>query len=175
MKRRIFVAVGISEKLQSQISAWQKNWQQLKVRWVKKENLHITLIQPWYTNNISEIEGNLKLSKNLVEPFSLTFQQITFGPSANRPGLIWAEGEKSLGLELLKNKLEKILQQKGEKRDYTLHMTLARFNPKDFSNFPIRTLNEKVNWEEKIDRFFLMESHLKKSGATYDRIAEIPL
>lgn len=175
MKRRIFVALGISEELQRKIKAWEKNWRYLPARWINKENLHITLIPPWYESKISEIESKLRLNKSLLKPFTLIFQHITFGPNPKKPRLIWLEGERLFELELLKNKLEKILQQKAEKRDYTVHMTLARFKPKDFSNVAIKTLNEKVNWEERIDKFFLMESHLRKSGAEYDKLAEIRL
>jgi len=67
------------------------------------------------------------------------------------------------------------LQRKSEKRPFLTHLTIARFKKKDFASFPTRDLHNKVFWEEKVNSFLLMESRLKRSGAEYEKLAEIPL
>lgn len=175
MKRRVFVAVGISNKLRNEISAWQKSYQDLPVRWVKPNNLHITLIPPWYVTKVDGLNSHLKSCKNTVEPFTITFTELTFGPNPKKPRLIWANGEVPLEIITLKSKLEEVLQKKSEKRAFVTHLTIARFKEKDYLKFPVKSLNAKVLWEEKVSSFLLMESHLRRGGASYEILTDIKL
>jgi len=44
MKRRIFIAIIPPEKIQKQLSDYQKKFRHLNVRWIKQKNLHFTLL-----------------------------------------------------------------------------------------------------------------------------------
>jgi len=192
MKRRVFVAIGISSQLKEEIAAWQKEWNHLSVRWIKPENLHVTLIPPWYVGKIDELINLLKSCKNIVEPFTITFREVMFGPSPKKPRLIWASGDVVPEIIALKSKLEEALSprhhvrrgqtwlaQKREKRPFLTHLTIARFKEKDFTKFPAKTLprtmsvrglHDKIFWKEKVHSFLLMESHLRRSGAEYETL-----
>ena len=50
MKRRVFVAIPVPERVRLKIAAWQRAHADIPVRWTKPENLHITVIPPWYVN-----------------------------------------------------------------------------------------------------------------------------
>lgn len=181
MKRRVFVAIGVSYQLQEQITAWQEKLNHLPVRWIKPENLHVTLIPPWYTTEVDEVISSLESINKIIEPFTITFREVTFGPNPIRPRLIWVSADTPSEIIVLKSKLEEVLPrqtwlaQKSEKREFLTHLTIARFKEKYFFKFPIKDIHDKVFWEERVSSFLLMESHLAKMGAEYERLAEILL
>ena len=173
MKKRVFVAIGVSAQLKEKVADFQKKLSYLPVRCIKPDNLHVTLIPPWYTTNVEEEIKRLKSIKNIIDPFAITFREVTFGPNPKKPRLIWASGNTAPEVVTLKSKLEEILNKKREKREFSTHLTIGRFKEKDFSKFPIRNLDEKILWEEKVGSFLLMESHLRITGASYEKILEV--
>jgi len=174
MKRRIFVAIPVSERLQEEIFNWRQQYLQLPVRWLLGKNIHITLIPPWYCDE-DEIKGVTERLKSVkFSEFDIEFNKVEFGPlepPRGKPRLIWASGPTPPGLLELKQSLEKNLNIKPEKRNFQSHLTLARFRESDFSAFSIKHLEENVSWKEPVKRFVLMESHLSSSGADYQIIA----
>lgn len=174
MKKRVFVAIGIEEELQKKIIIWQKKFSQLPVRWIKTKNLHITLVPPWYCIDIDGVINSLRSIKNM-QPFTIVFQKVSFGPNPKKPRLIWITGDTKDELKILQLKLTKILGVKGESREFLLHMTIARFRTVDFSKFSTRRLPDKVSWKETVNSVLVMESQMAKSGTEYKTIAEIPL
>jgi len=174
-KKRIFVAVGISKPLQETILLWQVAHAKLPVRWLTGKNLHVTLIPPWYAEEIAEARELLRTIEGRPRPIDIEFTKVTFGPDPARPRLIWAEGFTPQPLIALKKMTEAALGQKPEARPFRLHLTLARFREEDFPAFPVRTLSETVAWRDTIHSFLLMESHLSRSGADYKILEEIML
>ncbi|OGZ41610.1 MAG: 2'-5' RNA ligase [Candidatus Ryanbacteria bacterium RIFCSPHIGHO2_02_FULL_45_43] len=175
MKKRVFVAIGISEELKGRISQWQNKFSTLPVRWIGKKNLHVTIIPPWYEENVEKVKQAIQEAVCHVGFFDLQFHRITFGPSQNRPRLIWIEGPSPKKLIDLTMKLEKVLRKKSERRSFLLHLTVARFKPEIYSTFSIKQLDEKVLWNEKVASVVLMESRLLKGGADYESIAACSL
>ncbi|MBI2012847.1 MAG: RNA 2',3'-cyclic phosphodiesterase [Candidatus Colwellbacteria bacterium] len=176
MKHRVFVALPISEKLQQVILDWEKDFADLPVRWLAGKNLHITLVPPWYIEDqeLEKLEGILQGVAGFGE-FKISFRRVTFGPDPRRPRLIWAEGETPEGLLELYKKIHEVLGREEEKRPFQLHLTIARFQPENFSSFPIQRLDEKVDWRDKVDRVVLFESRLSREGADYKVITEATL
>lgn len=174
MKKRVFIAVCLSEPLQKEILEWERGLRHLPVRWLVGKNLHITLVPLWYAEEkeLEEIKSVLRGVGGEIKPFEFGFAKVAFGPVSRTPRLIWAEGAVPDELLRLKERLELALRKKGEKRPFLLHLTLARFRPEDFGGFAIKTLDEKVDWKEKADSFVLMESHLSPSGADYKVLSE---
>lgn len=176
MKRRIFVGIKINETLQKEILHWEKPWRQiLPIRWLIPQNLHITLVPPWYEENIDWVKKALSTILNKVQPCQIRFDQISFGSDPKHPRLIWAAGQAPLEILKLKKLLEKTLNQTGEKREFGLHLTLARFQPKDFASLPIKTLNEEVTWTQKVNSVVLFESFLQQTGAQYHSLEEVKI
>lgn len=172
-KKRIFIALGISKELIKKLQVWRKARYGFPVRWIPDKDLHITIIPPWYSYRVKEIIDKLKSADIAVEPFLAIFKKISFGPNPKHPRLIWAEGE-SIGAVVLENQLRTLLQKRKEKQIFLPHFTIARFASNDFPSFPIKELKENINWKEHINSFLVMESHLRKSGATYEILAKIP-
>lgn len=174
MKQRVFIGIPISKTLQKKILDWEKRYQRLPVRWTAGHNLHITLVPPWYVEDTNRVKGQLKAADYKVKPFKIAFHRVKYGPEEQRPRLIWAEGPRVKEVLQLKDILEQLLGKEPEKREFLLHLTIARFRAERFSEFPIKHLEEKVHWEEKIKSLVLFESKLSPSGAEYRKLLEVP-
>lgn len=172
--KRVFIALSISQKTQAKVLEVKENFPSLPVRWLDLKNLHITLLPPW---NEKEIEVLKEKFVSLSLPFPrlqpLRFHTVSFGPNSFQPRLIWAKGTNSSELLSLKTFLEIALEQKAERRDFMLHLTLARFRPESFLSFPFRKLYEKIDWEEIVPSLVLFESRLTPKGANYLKLAEL--
>lgn len=178
MKRRVFIAIPIENEISRQINLFRKKYlNNSNSRWIKKENLHITLIPPWYVEEIelTRLIKLIKLIKGKTKSFNVHFNKVTFGPDPKRPRLIWASGETPLVLIHLKKLLENLLEKEPEKRKFKLHLTIARFNQKDFEKFKNKDLNVEINWRSKVENIALFESKLKRSGAEYSVLTQIKL
>lgn len=179
-KKRIFIALALSENLQEEILKWEKNYQKFaglpagrQVRWLSPKNLHITFVPPWYEEDAAELYPRLK---NVKSPaFDILFERVQFGPDSRRPRLIWAEGKAPGALLGLQKDLEKASGRKSERRPWKMHLTLARFRPEDFSKFVVKKLDEKVAWKEKVESFVVMESRLSPEGAEYEILEKYDL
>jgi len=165
MKKRIFIGIRISEKLQAEVLEWQKSRSDLKVRWLKPKNLHITLVPPWLEKNVDRIQEKISLLKGKFKPFIIKFDKISLGSSPKHPRaiihrasprLIWLEGE-SKEFNNLKIKLEKYFGNK-DIRPPKSHVTIARFKVSDFLKFPKKELSEKIDWKEEAENITLFES-----------------
>jgi 2'-5' RNA ligase len=169
---RIFIGLPIGENLQDKILKFEKKFKNLPVRWILPHNLHITLVPPWYENNIEEVKEKLK-SFNLGKSFKISFYKVEYGPSKKFPRLIWAVGDTPKELLILRQNLFNILGQKPEERDFKLHLTLARFNFNPEIKF--REINESIYWEDDVKEVILFCSHLLKRGAEYEVLEKIKL
>lgn len=181
MKLRVFVSIAISEKLQNEIADWRLNFLGknpgafFDLRWLADKNLHITLIPPWYEDEhaVEKVKSKMQQAISSVAPFEIEFNKVTYGPDQRRPRLIWGEGKAPQELLDLKSGLEKILDKKPERREFTLHLTLARFRPENFRYFSLKKLDEKILWRDTVRSIVLMESFLSPTGADYEVLAEV--
>lgn len=173
MKRRVFVALAIPGELASEILSWEKN-HLIPARWLSAKNLHITLVPPWYEENIEEIASVLDGYAGFGSP-KINFYKVSYGPDPKRPRLIWAEAEDSGTTRELKSDLEISFGIEAERRPWKTHLTLARFREEDFESFKTKNLDEPVTWKFEANKLVLMESHLKPSGAEYEIIHEVSL
>ncbi len=175
MNTRIFIALKISEELRSAITEHEAQWKDLPVRWIKGKNLHITIIPPWHVQDPQPVIDLLKTVEGKTGAVEMTFENVRPGPDPRNPRLIWTEGPTPPQLPKLKTGLEQLLKLRHEKRPFLLHLTLARFKPEDFKNFPNKKFQETVDWKETANTFVLMESKLSPSGADYTVLAEFKL
>lgn len=181
MKRRVFVAIPIPEKIKKEVGQWQRAHGALPVRWLKPENLHITIVPPWYVDEdqLYTVTKTWQTVKDLA-PFPIKFTQVLFGPPGQPPRLVWAEGETPKEFVKLKERLEEALLEnektgffKKEKRPAKLHLTLARFRPGSIKKLP--HLGGAVDWRFDVDSVNLMESILKRTGAEYTTLQHVSL
>jgi len=178
MRHRIFIAINFPEEIKKELSSFQEKWPELPCRWVKKENLHITLAFLGYLTD-EELPEVIKITKEITqrhEPFSINLNKICYGPPKKPPRMIWVEGEKSKDLANLQIDLEKSLISSGkikfepEERSFTSHITLGRIKQWEFKQIEPEErpeVNEDINLSFEVNSIEVMESELKRGGAEY--------
>ncbi len=174
MSNRVFIGLPISSHLQEEIDEWRKQYTNLPVKWLRGKNIHVTLLPPWYSEDIDKEKEILKSFKGMGR-FSLSFQQVEYGPPW-QAHLIWATGAVPGELTKLK---ESLVHAYGHKEEgvnpFLLHLTLARFRKEQFSSFPIQKFHEKISWETQVTSLILFNSHLSSTGADYTCLEEVLL
>ncbi len=149
-------------------------------RWVEARNLHVTL------RFVGEVEDGLardvhdSLAEAALGP-AVGLSVTGFGTFGSRqPHALWAAVDKTPELARLQAKVESAVVRAGldpEPRKFTPHVTLARLKDtrvgrvQDFiaAHSPL-TLGPAV-----IDHVTLFRSHLGRTGAEYEAVAEYPL
>jgi len=176
MKKRVFIAVNLPEKLKKQAEIFREKFDYLPVRWTKEESLHLTLVFIGYASDdqILEICRILKETAAETEPFLIRFKKVILAPPGKPPRMIWVEGEASQELSELKNKLEEKLLTEStgfnhrETRPIKPHITLARLKTGRWRDLPSPPkIEEAFNFEVPVQSIELMESDLKGDGAEY--------
>lgn len=182
---RIFVAINLPDGFKTELLECQKKWPGLPARWVSKDNLHLTLA---FLGNTSkqELAEVSKLMQELGErhsTFQLSVSRIVYGPDEKRPRMIWAVIEKSPRLLTLQKDVEQTLAQSNqisyqpEKRSFSPHLTLARLKVFELQRVELDELpevNEDILLAFRVQSIEVMESKLKRSGAEYTIVREIP-
>lgn len=177
MKRRIFIAINLPEKIKERLFQFKFKFAEVPARWVKKENLHLTLAFLGYLNE-EEIAKICQLLKELVpfhRKFILTLKKVSYGlVEKSIPRLIWVNLKKSENLKELKKNLDKKLKEAGfrtEERKFIPHITLARIKRWEFKAVELEDrveINENLNLTFKVNSIQLMESKLKRGGPIYE-------
>jgi 2'-5' RNA ligase len=187
MKKRIFVAINISDNLKNEIKKFRQKYNSLPVRWMPDENLHLTLMPPteFVDNEMVKMiekfqpEADRPLAEKNPEwktgAIKISFNRVSFGPDLRRPRLIWVKCEENSKLESLKNRMTDILGLRRVGRPNSFHLTIARFKPRDYANFRIKDLCEEVDWTEIAKSFNIIQSECLPEGARYTKLAEIKL
>jgi 2'-5' RNA ligase len=189
MSHRIFIAINLPEDIREKLSFFQKKYSDLPAKWVKKENLHITLAFLGYIKD-EDIPKIVEIAKNVAtqhEPFSIKIVKIVYGPpKVFPPRMVWAIGEKNENLgklqENLKNALTEMkipqLEKEEEKRGFIPHITLARIRKLEFRQMEPEErpqINEDVDFYFEVNSIEIMESHLKRRGAEYIILESVSL
>lgn len=162
MRHRIFIAINLPEYIKKKLADYQSKWPDLPARWIKKENLHITLEFLGDTTD-EELLDVLKNTKELAEkhePFFINLNKIIYGPPKGAPRMVWATGEKI------------------KEFDLSPHITLARLKTWELRQIEQEErpdINEDINLSFEVSSIEIMESELKKGGPIYTILESCPL
>jgi RNA 2',3'-cyclic 3'-phosphodiesterase len=182
---RLFVALEIPtavrgnlaaliEELRAADAAAAKN----KARWVRAENLHVTLK---FIGNVDA--GKLEAIRAALGEVSaggaveLRFRGVGFFPSEKHPRVLWAGIAASPNLVPLAAGIDARLEKLGiarETREYAPHLTLARFDPPGISEKLRAAAQENAAREfgaVRTGEFHLFESKTRPTGAEYTRLS----
>jgi 2'-5' RNA ligase len=177
---RLFVALEIPAAVRDNLATLIKGLRNAepKARWARPENLHVTLKFLGETSS-EKLEGIRKAlsavrSEQLVE---LNFRGLGFFPNEKRPRVLWAGMDASPNVKLLAASIDQTLERLGfprEDRDFTPHLTIARFSSPRIPEKLRAAIQQNIARESgavRTDEFHLIESKLKPSGAEYTRVA----
>ncbi|MBA3035154.1 MAG: RNA 2',3'-cyclic phosphodiesterase [Desulfobacterium sp.] len=183
---RAFIALKLPENILTSIKNIQKDLKQygFPVRWVKPENIHLTLK---FFGNIDESDvANAKAAvsdcADNFSPLSLFAKGIGVFPTIMRPRVIWVgiSGEIPLLLSL-QNTLEKRLEEYGfkkEERPFQGHLTLGRFKDKANNGKLIEAIRKYQKFDSEVftaQEFVLFKSDLKPQGPVYTELLNVLL
>ena len=178
---RLFVALEIPSAIREQFAALINELRMLeskssakKPRWVRPDNLHVTLkfighIDPALLDPIRATLAKVRSDG----PVDLRFRGLGFFPNAKRPRVLWAGTAAPPNLSSLARDIDTSLAKLGlsaEERAFTPHLTLARCDPSAISA-GITGAVERASARDfgalRTTQFHLIESKLKASGAEY--------
>lgn len=173
MGKRVFIAMPVEEVFRHNASSFRDAHSHLPVRWVSIQNLHVTLMPPWYCDNVEEV--CVKLQKLLAGAgvFTLCFNEISVGPTSREPRLIWASGGVNEALRELQEKLSCLAGPLPDKsgRAFLLHVTLARTRKGQI----VSMAPQEIDWKVTPGSVCLYESTLRPSGAEYRELCRVGL
>jgi 2'-5' RNA ligase len=180
---RLFVALQIPPAVRKNLAEFLAELRALssQPRWVRAENLHVTLkfIGELQLEKLDTIRTALSAvhSDRLV---TLNFRGLEFFPNEKRPRVFWAGIEASTNLVQLAGDIDRAMEKVDippEKRPFSAHLTLARFEPPGLPE----TLRSAIQKNAKREfgsvaakEFHLIESKLKPSGAEYTTLETFP-
>jgi 2'-5' RNA ligase len=186
MLKRVFIAINLPENLKEKLAKFEKNFPELPAKWVKKENLHLTLVFLGYLKDfhLEKVKEVVKEVGKNFSPFFVSLKRVCFGPpKTSPPRLVWVELEKNEVLEDLVKKLQEKLKENKipfvvEEREFLPHITLARIRKWEFQRMDLEErprINEIIKESFEVKSIEIMESHLKRSGAEYTPLYSVEL
>ena len=170
---RLFIAIKLPEDVKEELIKVQKEIgsEFAKIKWVNKEQMHLTLkflgeVQP---DKVEEIINKLKTIK--LESFTVFLGFIGVFPSENYIRIVWIglKPEDKV-LELQKQIDEALSKLFKKEKDFKSHITLVRVKyTEDKKQFLEQLKKIKVeNKKIEIKDFRLMKSTLTPKGPIYE-------
>jgi 2'-5' RNA ligase len=184
-KIRTFIAVSISEKAREAVTEMINSLQNFSsgIRWVKPENMHLTLkfLGDVEEEKLPELEEALKLSAEKIKRFNYELVNVGCFPNYKRPRVLWVGVEDSENQLLpLHQNIESEFIKLGfpkESRKFKPHLTVARV--KDFRKCESAISKFKGynfgSYKNDVGEVVLMKSDLFPSGAKYTKLIQLQL
>ncbi len=185
-KIRTFVAVNLSLEIKEYLASLRDNINipETKIKWVEKNNLHLTMKFLGYVSleQTELIKSTLKEISSQYSPFIIKlFSDMGMFPTYKMPRIIWVGIKEGISeLKGLYNYLENNLFNKGfprEDKDFSGHITIGRVKfIEDKTNFIKIVKRISVNnLSQEVGSIDLMESKLTPNGPIYNITAKFPL
>ena len=182
---RAFIAISLDAKTIDKIfdAVSQLKREIPGVRWVAKENLHLTLkfLGPIDDARIQPISRALEGDLRPFSRFTINAKGLGVFPDLRRPRVLWV-GLKSEVLPALAAAVESALEPLGfapETRSFRPHLTVGRW--RNFEGSATRLGREIERWktyefgESKVEEITLFQSVLKPAGAVYYSLKSMAL
>ena len=167
-KRRLFFAIPLNEKYTYLIRKYIQSYSELnQLRWIKEENLHITML---FMGNVNAeyIPALIKTAEGVfttAPKFELIPEHIIIKPSPKIPVMIWLKFKEDYLFSSIHTQLKGVMNafvETPETRKLIPHITLARIKNK------IPVLINPIEVPKLIvDKIELWESITDSRGAIY--------
>lgn len=174
---RAFVAVrvpgGVADALENFLSELRPL---ARIRWVRREQFHITLkfLGELENNVVDEVIDALTPMKSFT-PFTVELNHIGAFPNLNSPRVLWLGGDKGAQeLGRLAKKVNDVLNEAAglerESKKFTAHLTLARLRDTVLPEALVKRLGgvPVLSWE--CSELVLMKSVLTPQGPIYSQL-----
>jgi 2'-5' RNA ligase len=183
MDLRCFIAVEMPGPLKTKIGELIDTLRQTgaDVKWVKKENLHITLkfLGNIAESSVDDIKNSLTRKLSHYEPFCIRISGTGTFPPGRFPRVIWIGMDEAEILNHIHKNVDEGMSGFGVKPDdrlFSPHLTVGRVRSNKRMNELLKKIDEMRSEEFgalEISGVSLMKSELKPAGPEYERLAEI--
>jgi len=181
---RTFVGLALEKGVRRKVARLAEVYGELRgVRWVKEENLHVTIkfLGNTREQELARIGELIREAAAQVEPFIVDVQGLGAFGSKARPRVIWAGVERGAdALMRLSAGLDEVLAGEGfgaEKRRYVPHVTLARVTSGDgreISDMVEKGRRERYGaFDARAITYY--SSDLQRGGPVYTVLSTAPL
>ncbi|MEO0275895.1 MAG: RNA 2',3'-cyclic phosphodiesterase [candidate division WOR-3 bacterium] len=175
---RTFIAIDIPDELKEKIyNAFNREREKIKgVKWVEKENLHITLkfLGEIKEEKVKEVEKILDELSNKFKSFEIKLGELGGFPEFKNPRVLWIGVSPYEKMEEIFNFIEERIESiniEKEERKFHPHITIARIKERKGVSFE----KKKFDYKFKVDRIVLFKSDLRPEGPIYTQIKEVKL
>ena len=177
---RAFIAIEVPKKIREKINHFieEQNKKELPIKWVRFENLHITLkfLGEIDDKKKKEITPVIKELTNKFSPFKVTLEGIGCFPNPRNPRVLWiGVNEGSEQLCLIAKDAETTLSRYGfkEEKRFHPHLTIGRI--KKFCKVDDILENQIKSEPFLADSITLFKSTLKPEGPIYEELQKFTL
>jgi len=174
---RAFIAIDLPERIQSKVAELENDLKKcdLAFRWVKPENLHLTLkfLGDISQEQVSKIKEAIAKVSGKFAAFETSFNGFGFFPNERKPRVFFISIDKQKLLKSIAGELEEELETLGFEKEnrFKSHITLARIKDlKNIESFKAKIKNTCLNEEFPIESITLHKSILTKEGPIYGKI-----
>ena len=181
---RLFAAVDIPERVKDAVVAAIEPWRERLPggRWVRPENWHVTVkfLGRTWPRLVEWVHDGCREAATEIRPFRVGVEGLGVFPGPTRARVLWVGLEDPEGgLAALARAVEERLSKEfpTEKRPFSAHLTVARFNPP----VPMRDRAEDLGATPvegkpfQVGHLTLYRSHLSPRGARYEPLERFPL
>ncbi|RJP30505.1 MAG: RNA 2',3'-cyclic phosphodiesterase [Actinobacteria bacterium] len=186
-KIRLFVAADITDEIRELISDAMRGLQGegMNARWVKPENLHLTLkfIGEYGEDGLDRLSNELRVAAERSKPFTAVLTGCGAFPSPRKARILWVGmhggvEEASKVARKLDARLEKV-GVKREQRPFRGHITLARLRQAWDCTAVLESMNRGMeglhNMPFRVEEIVLYRSMLEPQGPIYTALERMTL
>ena len=172
---RAFLAIPLPQQLKDSICAVQRQLQTQipDARWVRPENLHLTLhfFGEIEQETLEKIKVSVLSVKGRHRPFLVEVKGLGAFPDRRRPRIIWLDLEPKDQLRKLQQDCGNALRLAGvptESRPYSPHLTISRLRRQkpDLTDLFSSVGHTRIG-QLLVDKLVLFESRLQSGGAEH--------
>jgi RNA 2',3'-cyclic 3'-phosphodiesterase len=169
---RLFVAAEVPDDVRAAVAGAVAPLRERfpKARWVPAENQHVTLkfLGSTYPRLVDRLSATVGEVASRHAPFITRVEDLGVFPNARRARVLWAGlDDADLSFGRLAADLDEALSKefKPEKRAFTAHLTVARFEP------TVTVDPDEIAFESEpfeVGRIVLFRSHLRRPAPMYE-------
>lgn len=184
MMIRAFFAIDLPPSIKNSVETIMVNLnKQLKpqsVRWVKPEQLHITLqfLKKINKNDIPEVLKKIHPIIKPIRPFEITLGKIELFPTDHKSNIISMSVTSNDTLSAFSTALGEGITQFGypiETRPFRAHLTLGRINPTQKRNFKLPDTQHPPLETISVTEIVLFQSEPRASRSRFTPLEKIYL
>ncbi len=178
MSKRLFIAYKIPSELRNKMLIFQhsikENGTYSGIKWVKPENMHITIAFLGQVNGTLVPQIKSAISDSDFSPVTIKTGKPEFFWKNNIPAILYINLNNTNNLEKYANKLRSKLSDNGiqfDRKNFTAHITVARIRDEHSANLLHKYINKNLDiYKSKdytINNIILFESVFEAKGLQY--------